>query len=108
MVANDVQAPEDTWKSARSNGSVWVIVSATLLLLSLLTAFLAPFSRRIALLTSTLPLLLASVATFGVVLGIGTKSTCRPALRPDLVQPWLPATKPVVTPEARKQKLSAH
>lgn len=70
---------------------MWLLAAVAFLLLALSSAAVAPYSRRISFLYVTLPLLAAAGGCVFVVNLFGTKVTCRPLLRPDLVQPWLPA-----------------
>lgn len=74
-----------------ASGAVWVLLALAALLLALSSAAVAPYSRRITLLYTTLPLLGVMAGCVAVVNLFGTRVTCRPLLRPDLVQPWLPA-----------------
>lgn len=70
---------------------MWVLVAVAALLLSLSSAAVAPFSRRITFLYTALPLLGVAVGSTALINVFGARVTCRPLLRPDLVQPWLPA-----------------
>eukprot|EP00892_Ulva_mutabilis_P011567 jgi/Ulvmu1/8783/UM048_0038.1 len=74
-----------------ANGAMWVLLAVAFLVLALSSAAVAPYSRRITFLYTVLPLLVLAAACAGIVNLFGTRVTCRPLLRPDLVQPWLPA-----------------
>lgn len=75
---------------ALANGAPWILLSVSLLLMSLSSAAVAPFSKWITYLYVVLPTLGLSVGAAALVLAMGKKVTSRPRLRPDQVEPWLP------------------
>jgi hypothetical protein len=101
------QAPAELLKAKRASGAIWVAAAAMLLAVAACAAVVAPFSRRVTLLNGFLPLLATAVVLFGGVLALGPAATCRPALRPDLVQPWLPSKEPELPKSARNKRVSA-
>lgn len=88
-----LQAAADTLTRRRASGAAWVLLAAALVATSLVSLLVAPLSRHVSVLRTTLPMLAAGLACFGAVLALGGRVVCRPVLRPDLVQPWLPESR---------------
>ena len=72
------------------SAAFWVLGSLFIAIIGLSLTISAPLSRRVHFVSHALPTLALGCALFGAVMALGVKATCRPALRPDLVQPWLP------------------
>lgn len=101
------------WLQVKAEGDVtppspsaafWVLGALFFAFVGLSLVILAPLSRRIHFVSHALPFLVLGGALFGAVIALGAKATCRPALRPDLVQPWLPPPGKAPPQSAVKKK----
>lgn len=91
----------EEFKQGQSSGAMWLVGALALFITSFCAATLAPFSKRVTFLYHTLPPFVLAVLAIGTVLTLGKKATCRPQLKPHLVQPWLP---PVSTAASSTKK----